>query len=381
VARTSRSFIPDVMRFLDNVLQSFIDTAPDSMARARYSAMRERSVGLGVMGFHSFLQALNVPFESAIAKVWNRRMFKHIREGADLASRQLAEERGPCPDAAEYGFMERFSNKIAIAPTASISIICGGASPGIEPIAANVYNHKTLSGSYIVRNPHLKKVLAKHGRDDDDTWTAITVSKGSVQHLDFLTQQERDTFKTAFELDQRWVIEHAADRTPFICQSQSGERLPAGQRPQARPAPDPRHGVEEGREVALLLPQPLHPARGCGQPEGGRAGRHHGRAQGPGAALVAAGRAGSARTNGGRGAAARERQRLRRVPGMPVKAEALEPEVAAAATRRAELSRQLDLMREARGPVDQVRRLLEDLDRISLDLARTIERSGEPGSR
>jgi ribonucleoside-diphosphate reductase alpha chain len=214
-------FIPDVMRFLDNVLQSFIDTAPESMSRARYSAMRERSVGLGVMGFHSFLQALNVPFESAIAKVWNRRMFKHIREGADLASRQLAEERGPCPDAAEYGFMERFSNKIAIAPTASISIICGGASPGIEPIAANVYNHKTLSGSYIVRNPHLKKVLAKHGRDDDDTWTTITVNKGSVQHLDFLTQQERDTFKTAFELDQRWVIEHAADRTPFICQSQS----------------------------------------------------------------------------------------------------------------------------------------------------------------
>ncbi len=219
--KDSPEFIPDVMRFLDNVLQSFIDTAPDSMARARYSAMRERSVGLGVMGFHSFLQALNVPFESAIAKVWNKRMFKHVRDQADTASRLLAEERGPCPDAAEYGFMERFSNKIAIAPTASISIICGGASPGIEPIAANVYNHKTLSGSYIVRNPHLKRVLAKHGRDDEDTWTTITVTKGSVQHLDFLTQQEKDTFKTAFELDQRWVIEHAADRTPYICQSQS----------------------------------------------------------------------------------------------------------------------------------------------------------------
>ena len=214
-------FIPDVMRFLDNVLQSFIDTAPDSMARARYSAMRERSVGLGVMGYHSFLQALNVPFESVVAKVWNMRMFKHIRAQADTASRVLAEERGPCPDAAEYGFMERFSNKIAIAPTASISIICGGASPGIEPIAANVYNHKTLSGSFIVRNPFLKKVLAKHGRDDEDTWTTITVNKGSVQHLDFLTDQEKATFKTAFELDQRWVIEHAADRTPYICQSQS----------------------------------------------------------------------------------------------------------------------------------------------------------------
>ncbi len=214
-------FIPDVMRFLDNVLQSFIDTAPDSMARARYSAMRERSVGLGVMGYHSFLQALNVPFESVVAKVWNMRMFKHIRAQADTASRLLAEERGPCPDAAEYGFMERFSNKIAIAPTASISIICGGASPGIEPIAANVYNHKTLSGSFIVRNPYLKKLLAKHGRDDEDTWTTVTVNKGSVQHLDFLTEQEKAIFKTAFELDQRWVVEHAADRTPFICQSQS----------------------------------------------------------------------------------------------------------------------------------------------------------------
>jgi ribonucleoside-diphosphate reductase alpha chain len=214
-------FIPDVMRFLDNVLQSFIDTAPDTMARARYSAMRERSVGLGVMGYHSFLQALNVPFESVVAKVWNMRMFKHIRAQADTASRLLAEERGPCPDAAEYGFMERFSNKMAIAPTASISIICGGASPGIEPIAANVYNHKTLSGSFIVRNPFLKKVLAKHGRDDEDTWTTVTVNKGSVQHLDFLSEQEKATFKTAFELDQRWVVEHAADRTPYICQSQS----------------------------------------------------------------------------------------------------------------------------------------------------------------
>ncbi|MBC9178466.1 ribonucleoside-diphosphate reductase subunit alpha [Pseudoroseomonas ludipueritiae] len=215
------NFIPDVMRFLDNVIQNFIDTAPDSMARAKYSAMRERSVGLGVMGFHSFLQAQNVPFESVIAKVWNTRMFKHIRAQADIASRVLAEERGPCPDAAEYGFTERFSNKMAIAPTASISIICGGASPGIEPIAANVYNHKTLSGSFIVRNPSLKKVLAQHGRDDEDTWTSITVNKGSVQHLDFLTEQEKAVFKTAFELDQRWVVEHAADRTPFICQSQS----------------------------------------------------------------------------------------------------------------------------------------------------------------
>ncbi len=215
------TMIEDIMRFLDNVLQSFIDTAPDTMARAKYSATRERSVGLGVMGFHSFLQAQNVPFESVVAKVWNKRMFRHIRTQADAASRLLAEERGPCPDAAEHGIMERFSNKMAIAPTASISIICGGASPGIEPIAANVYNHKTLDGSFAVRNRPLKDVLARHGRDDEETWTTITVSKGSVQHLDFLTQQERDVFKTAFELDQRWIIEHAADRTPFICQAQS----------------------------------------------------------------------------------------------------------------------------------------------------------------
>lgn len=219
--QADKRFIPDVMRFLDNVLQDFIDRAPDSMERATYAAMRERSVGLGVMGFHSFLQNQGVPFESVIAKVWNMRMFRHIRAEADRASRDLAEERGACPDAAEYGVMERFSNKIAIAPTASISIICGGASPGIEPIAANVYNHKTLSGSYIVRSEALRGVLAAHGRDDEDTWNSITVRKGSVQHLEFLSDQERATFKTAFELDQRWVVEHAADRAPFICQSQS----------------------------------------------------------------------------------------------------------------------------------------------------------------
>jgi ribonucleoside-diphosphate reductase alpha chain len=209
------------MRFLDNVLQDFIDKAPEGMARAKYSAMRERSVGLGVMGFHSFLQAKGVPFESVIAKVWNRKIFKHIRAQADAASYALAMERGPCPDAADYGIMERFSNKIAIAPTASISVIAGNASPGIEPIAANVFIQKTLSGSFTVRSKALRDVLARYARDDEDTWTSITVSKGSVQHLDFLTQQEKDVFKTAFELDQRWVVEHAADRTPFICQAQS----------------------------------------------------------------------------------------------------------------------------------------------------------------
>ncbi|HUZ64116.1 MAG TPA: ribonucleoside-diphosphate reductase subunit alpha, partial [Acetobacteraceae bacterium] len=215
------TFIEDVMRFLDNVLQDFIDRAPDLMARAKYSAARERSVGLGVMGFHSFLQALNVPFESVIAKVWNKRIFQHIRAQADTASRMLAEERGPCPDAEEYGVMERFSNKMAIAPTASISIIAGNASPGIEPIAANVFLQKTLSGSFTVRNRHLQKLLAERGMDNEDVWSSITLNKGSVQHLDFLTEQEKAVYKTAFELDQRWVIEHAGDRTPYICQSQS----------------------------------------------------------------------------------------------------------------------------------------------------------------
>jgi len=214
-------FIEDVMRFLDNVLQDFIDRAPDDMARAKYAAARERSVGLGVMGFHSFLQANNVPFESVIAKVWNKRMFQHIRAQADAASRMLAEEKGACPDAAEYGVMERFSHKLAIAPTASISIITGATSPGIEPISANVFLQKTLSGSFTVRNRHLRKLLIEKGRDTDEIWSSITLNKGSVQHLDFLTQQEKDVYKTAFELDQRWVIEHAADRTPFICQSQS----------------------------------------------------------------------------------------------------------------------------------------------------------------
>ena len=214
-------FIEDVMRFLDNVLQDFIDRAPPGMERAAYSAMRERSVGLGVMGFHSFLQAQHIPFESVIAKVWNIRMFKHIRAQADAASRVLAEERGPCPDAADFGIMERFSHKMAIAPTASISIIAGNSSPGIEPIAANVFLQKTLSGSFTVRNRHLQKLLAEKGRDTDDVWSTITTTKGSVQHLDFLTEQEKAVYKTAFELDQRWVIEHAADRTPYICQSQS----------------------------------------------------------------------------------------------------------------------------------------------------------------
>ncbi|MPZ10043.1 MAG: ribonucleoside-diphosphate reductase subunit alpha [Kiloniellaceae bacterium] len=217
----AEGFVEDVMRFLDNVLQDFIDKAPDSMARAKYSAQRERSVGLGVMGFHSFLQAMRIPLEGVMAKVWNKKIFAQIRKEADAASRKLAEERGACPDAEEFGIMERFSNKMAIAPTASISIICGGASPGIEPIAANSFTHKTLSGSFNVRNKHLAEVLEEKGENTPEVWTSITVNQGSVQHLDFLSDDEKDVFKTAFELDQRWLIEHAGDRAGFICQAQS----------------------------------------------------------------------------------------------------------------------------------------------------------------
>ena len=215
------NFIEDIMRFLDNVLEDFIDRAPPEMERAVYSAKRERSVGLGLMGFHSFLQSMNVSMESAMAKVWNEKMFKHMRRGADAASVKLARERGACEDAKDAGMMARFSHKMAVAPTASISIICGGTSAGIEPIPANVYTHKTLSGSFTVKNRQLEKVLEDKGQNTDAVWTSILEHEGSVQHLDCLDEHEKDVFKTAFELDQRWIIEHAADRTPYICQAQS----------------------------------------------------------------------------------------------------------------------------------------------------------------
>ncbi len=215
------NFIEDIFRFLDNVLEDFIQRAPDEMERATYSAFRERSVGLGIMGLHSFLQAQGVPFESAMAKSWNMRIFKQVRQAADAASVKLAQERGPCPDAAEQGVMARFTHKLAIAPTASISIICGGTSAGIEPIPANIYTHKTLSGSFSVKNPYLEKLLDTKGLNNDATWTSILENEGSVQHLECLTELEKSVYKTAFELDQRWVIELAADRTPYICQGQS----------------------------------------------------------------------------------------------------------------------------------------------------------------
>ena len=219
--KDNENFIEDIMRFLDNVLQDFIDNAPSKMDDAKYSAMRERSVGLGLMGFHSMLQSKGIPFESAMAKSFNNRLFRHIRSGADAASVKLADERGACPDAEEMGVKARFSHKMAVAPTASISIICGGASAGIEPIPANIYTHKTLSGSFTVRNQMLEELLDSKGLNTDEVWGTILENEGSVQFMDELSEHEKATFKTAFEIDQRWVIEHAADRAPYICQAQS----------------------------------------------------------------------------------------------------------------------------------------------------------------
>ena len=156
-----------------------------------------------------------------MSKVWNKKIFSNIQQKVDKASKDLADERGACPDAEEFGIKERFSNKTAIAPTASISIICGGASPGVEPIAANSYTHKTLSGSYNVRNKYLAKILEKYKKNTDEIWSSITTNQGSVSHLNFLTDEEKDTFKTAFEIDQRWIVELGADRSPHISQAQS----------------------------------------------------------------------------------------------------------------------------------------------------------------
>lgn len=202
--------VRDCCEFLDNVLTDFASRS--TIARAIYSVNRERAIGLGVMGWHTYLQQNMIPFEGVMAKVHNVRIFRTIRAAADRASRQLAEERGACPDVPG----ERFSHKLAVAPTANISIICGGVSAGIEPIPANVYTHKTLSGSFVIRNPELEKLIG----NSDELWESIVKHDGSIQHLD-LSPEIKDVFKTAFEIDQRWIIEHAADRTPYICQSQS----------------------------------------------------------------------------------------------------------------------------------------------------------------
>ncbi len=219
--RDDSQFVEDILRLLDNVLDDFIANAPEKMCNAAYSAQRERSIGLGAMGFHSYLQEHGVAFESGMAKSLNREMFARLRHAADAASQRLAAQRGACPDAVDAGVDERFSHKLAIAPTASISIICGGVSACIEPIPANIYTHKTLSGSFTVKNQALQTLLQSKGQDHGDTWGSILQHDGSVQHLDFLDENEKAVFRTAFEIDQRWIIDLAADRANSICQGQS----------------------------------------------------------------------------------------------------------------------------------------------------------------
>ena len=217
--KNNDQFIPDLIRMLDNVIEHFINYAPDQLSRAKYSASQERSLGLGAMGFHAYLQRHNIPFESAMAKSRNMQMFSRIKSEADRATRQLAEERGPCPDGQNYGV--RNAHLLAIAPNASSSIICGNTSPSIEPYRANAFTQKTKTGSSLLKNEYLENILQDLGEDTDEVWKSIVTSNGSVQHLDFLDDWTKDVFKTAVELDQRWVIEMAADRQEHICQSQS----------------------------------------------------------------------------------------------------------------------------------------------------------------
>ena len=212
-------FIPDLVRMLDNVLEHFIQNAPDQLSRASYSAMRERSIGLGAMGFHAHLQRHNIPFESAMAKGRNLQMFSRIKSEAVRATQQLAAERGDCPDGMGSGL--RNSHLLAIAPNASSSIICGNTSPSIEPYRANAFTQKTKSGSSLLKNEYLESILQDIGQDTDDVWKSIITNSGSIQHLDFLDEWTKEVFKTAVEIDQRWIIEMAADRQEYICQSQS----------------------------------------------------------------------------------------------------------------------------------------------------------------
>ncbi len=213
------AFIPDLVRMLDNVLEHFITNAPDSLERAKYSAFRERSIGLGAMGFHAYLQKNNIPFEGIIASSVNYEMFDFIKSNALHETRRLAVERGACPD--DDSCEVRNAHLLAIAPNASSSIICGNTSPSIEPFRANAFTQKTKSGSYLMKNKFLEEVLESKNVNTDDTWKSIVTNKGSVQHLDVLTPEEKEVFKTAVEINQSWVVEHAAQRQEFICQSQS----------------------------------------------------------------------------------------------------------------------------------------------------------------
>jgi ribonucleoside-diphosphate reductase alpha chain len=212
-------FIPDLIRMLDNVLDYFIHNAPTELHRAAYSARQERSLGLGAMGFHAYLQRHSIPFESVIAKVRNKSMFREIKERANEATKLLAKERGECPDAVGYGV--RNSHLLAIAPNASSSIICGNTSPSIEPYRANAFVQKTKTGSSLLKNEYLEHCLDEIGMNTEEIWKDIITHDGSVQHLEFLDQDTKDIFKTGVEMDQRWLVEFAADRQEYICQSQS----------------------------------------------------------------------------------------------------------------------------------------------------------------
>jgi len=212
-------FIPDLVRMLDNVLTYFIENAPAELQKAKFSAWRERSIGLGAMGFHAYLQRHNIAFESALAKGANMRMFRRIKSEAERATKILAKERGECPDAIGYDI--RNSHLLAIAPNASSSIICGNTSPSIEPYRANAFVQKTKTGSSLLKNEYLEHALDELGMNTEEVWKSIITNNGSVQHLDFLDDYTKDVFKTAVEIDQRWVIDLAADRQKEICQSQS----------------------------------------------------------------------------------------------------------------------------------------------------------------
>lgn len=214
-------FILDIMYFLDNALEDFIRRCGDTHKKARYSAVRERSIGLGVMGLHSLYQQRHIAFSSPEAYALNEEIFKHIKEKTHQANVTIADVRGACPDARDAGVNLRFSHCTAIAPTASISVICGGASPGIEPYNANFYTHKTLSGSFKQQNKYLERVLEQYGKNTQEVWSSIANHEGSVQHLSFLSQAEKEVFKTFIEIDQMDIIKQAADRTPYIDQAQS----------------------------------------------------------------------------------------------------------------------------------------------------------------
>ena len=212
------SMVRDLIRFLDNVLQAFIDNAPREIIKAKKSALRERSLGLGAMGFHGYLQKYNTPFESPIAKSLNKRIFKHIKDEALLETKLLATKRGTPGDL--FNTNVRNAHLLAIAPNANSSIICG-CTASIEPIKSNAYVHRTRAGSHLIKNKYLTEVLKKYNSNTEKIWQSIIINEGSVQHLDFLSDYEKGIYKTAFEIDQAWVIEHAGDRQEYICQGQS----------------------------------------------------------------------------------------------------------------------------------------------------------------